>query len=171
MSPVRPHECQRLSRLQPSRHRMPVLLMGVVLVTCVGLLILFSGCVQKPGGNTPDANAANQSANQQANELANQPADKSVGARPSPSPSAPAYASGGLGLDRADWDRAHGEGKPDNPSSPMYFSYEGGTFQVQFSDIRSGNVEYVERVWGDHNAVPIDDARRRASGSSRPTPS
>jgi hypothetical protein len=134
---------------------MPVLLTAAVLITCLGFLLLSMGCVQQPGDTTTSgANAANQPSNQ--------PADKPAAARPSPAPSAPAYASGGLGLDRADWERAHGEGKPDNPSSPMYFSYEGGTFQVQFSEIRSGNVEYVERVWGDRNAVSIEDARKES---------
>jgi hypothetical protein len=142
---------------------MPVLLTGVVLITCLGFLLLSTGCVQQPGGNTTQgSNAANQPANQQASPSANQAADNSAAALPSPGHAAPAYASGGLGLDRADWERSHGEGKPDNPSSLMYFSYEGGTFQVQFSEIRSGNVEYVERVWGDHNAVPIEEARKES---------
>src|SRR5687767_8927387 len=125
MSPVRPHERQRFSRLRPSLPRMPALLMGVALITCLGLLLVSTGCVQQPGGNTtPGSNAANQSVNQTANN--------SAAVLPSPSPSAPAYASGGLGLDRADWERAHGEGRADSPSSPMFFAYEGGTFQVRF---------------------------------------
>jgi hypothetical protein len=153
MSPVRPHERQRFSRLRPSRHQKQVLLMGVVLTICLGLLVLFTGCVQNPGGNTTlGSNAANQPSNRAANN--------SAPARPSPSPSAPAYVSGGLGLDRADWERSHGEGRPDSPSSPMFFAYEGGTFQVRFSEIRSGNVSYIERVWGHRNALPVEDARK-----------
>jgi hypothetical protein len=35
----------------------------------------------------------------------------------------------------------------------MFFVYGGGKFQVQFSGIRSGNVEYIKRSWGDRNAV------------------
>jgi hypothetical protein len=137
------------------------LLIGVVLIICLGLLSFSSGCVQKPGGNsTPGSNAADKPANQQANQPANQAADNSAAARPAQAPSAPAYASGGLGLDRADWERTRGEGRPDSPSSPMFFAYEGGTFQVRFSEIRSGNVSYIERVWGDRNALPIEDARK-----------
>lgn len=163
MSPVRPHERQSFSRPQPSRHQMPVLLTGVVLITCLGLLLLSTGCVQQPAGNsTPGSNAANQPANQQASLPVNQAANNSAAARPAQAPSAPAYASGGLGLDRADWERAHGEGRPDSPSSPMFFAYEGGTFQVRFSQISSGNVSYVERVWGDRNALPIEDARKES---------
>lgn len=154
MSPVRPHERQRFSRPRPPRHGALVLWIRVVLTFSVGLL-LSTGCIQKPSGNTtPGTNAANQPANQ--------PTDKSAAAQPSQTPSAPAYASGGLGLDRTDWERAHSEGKPDNPSRPMFFAYEGGKFQVQFSEIRAGSVEYVERVWGDRNAVPIEDARKES---------
>lgn len=44
----------------------------------------------------------------------------------------------------------------------MFFGYEGGKFQVQLLSIRSGNVEYIERVWGDRNAVPIEEARKES---------
>lgn len=116
-------------------------------ICCLGILASFLGCAQNPAGNV-NINSAK--------EPVSQPA------APQPTPSVPTYASGGLGLDRADWERSHGAGKPDNPSSPMVFGYEDGKFQVQFSGVSSGNVEYVERVWGDRNAVPIEKAREES---------
>jgi hypothetical protein len=111
------------------------------LLGCLGFVISLTGCVrQQPGVNT---NASATSANQP------------VSSRPTPS--APAFASGGLGLDQTEWEREHGKGKPDNASSPMFFGYEDGKFQVQFSKVRSGNVEYIE---GDRNAVSIEEARK-----------
>jgi hypothetical protein len=128
-----------------------------VLLCCLSLLAASFACVPKTGdGANANANTADRSAGQPANQTASQPD------APPPTPSAPAYASGGLGLDRADWERAHGEGKPDNPGSPMFFGYEGSKFQVQFSGIRSGNVEYIERLWDDRNAVPIEEARKES---------
>lgn len=124
---------------------------------CLGLLGISLGCVQKPAGDaTIDKNAANRPAGQPAGQTAAQPSLSPT------APSAPAYASGGLGLDRAAWERTHGEGKPDDPSRPMFFDYEGGKFQVRFSGVRAGNVEYVERVWGDRNAVTLEDARKES---------
>lgn len=132
------------------------------LIGCLTLLAAFLACAPKPGGANLNTNSANQSVSQSANQSANQSASQHVPQQPTPTPSGPAYASGGLGLDRADWERSHGSGAPDNPSSPMVFGYEGGKFQVQFSSVRSGNVEYVERVWGDRNAVPIEEAREES---------
>lgn len=135
---------------------MPVLRKLILPLCCV---VISSGCAQKPGGGTAaNANSVERPTSQPANQTASQ----TVPSQPPTTPSAPAYATGGLGLDRADWERVHGEGKPDNPGSPMIFGYEGGKFQVQFSGVRSGNVEYVERVWGDRNAVTLDDARKES---------
>jgi hypothetical protein len=116
-------------------------------ICCLGILANFFGCAQSPAGNVNIGSVK---------EPVSQPAASQ------PTPSAPIYASGGLGLDRADWERSHGSGAPDNPSSPMIFGYEGGKFQVQFSSVRSGNVEHVERAWGDRNAVPIEEAREES---------
>lgn len=119
------------------------------LLGCLGLVINIMGCArqQQPGVNT-NINVSVNSANQPASSR--------------PTPPAPAYASGGLGLDQTEWERGHGTGKPDNASSPMFYGYEDGKFQVQFSKVRSGNVEYIERVWGDRNAVPIEEARQES---------
>jgi hypothetical protein len=138
---------------------MPVWRKLILTLCCLGFLASSSGCAQKPGAGTAvNANSVERPASQPANQAASLPA----ATQPPPTPSAPAYASGGLGLDRADWERTHGEGKPDDPGSPMFFGYEGGKFQVQFSGVRTGNVEYVERVWGDRNAVPIEEARKES---------
>ncbi|MCA1633222.1 MAG: hypothetical protein LC785_06020 [Acidobacteria bacterium] len=128
------------------------------LIGCLALLAASFACAQKPGDANINTNSANQSVNQPANQSASQP----VAPQLTLTPSGPAYASGGLGLDRAEWERSHGNGTPDNPGSPMMFGYEGGKFQVQFSSVRSGNVEYIERVWGDRNAVPIEEAREES---------
>jgi hypothetical protein len=116
----------------------------LALLNCLWLLTTFFGCVEK-SNVSQNVNTSSSS----------QPI-----ASPQPMFSAPTYASCGLGLAQADWERLHGSGRPDNASSPMFFEYENGKFQVQFSEIRSGNVEYIERVWGDRNAVPLEDARR-----------
>lgn len=155
MSSVRPHRHREFSRPLTLRKRKRALEKNILLLCGLGLLITFFGCALPSSGNS---NANTNSPRQSANQSASQPVV------PQPTPSAPtastpAYASGGLGLDRADWERSHGSGTPDNPGSPMLFGYEGGKFQVQFSSVRSGNVEYVERVWGDRNAVPIEEVR------------
>ncbi len=129
------------------------------ILCCLSLLAASFACAPETGGVTNvNANTADQPAGQPANQTASQP----VAPQQPLKPFAPAYASGGLGLDHADWERAHGEGKPDNLGSPMFFGYEGGKLQVQLSGIRSGNVEYVERIWGDSNAVPIEEARKES---------
>jgi hypothetical protein len=125
---------------------------------CLALLATSIACAPQPSGANINVNSAERSAGPPANQTASQPAAP----QPTPAPSAPAYASWGLGLDRADWERARGEGKPDNQGRPTFFGYEGGKFQVQFSGVRTGNVEYVERVWGDRNAVPIEEARKES---------
>ena len=126
----------------------------VMLFGCLGLLVLFFGCallgaiINRFGGNL--------NKNQSKPTVSTQP---SPVASPSSTPSGPAYSSGGLGLDRTDWERSHGTGQPDDPDSTMFFKYEGGKFVVQFSKLKSGNVSYIERVWGDRYAVSIEDAR------------
>lgn len=114
-------------------------------LNCLWLLITLFGCVEKSNlSQNVNTNASNQ-------PIASQP-----------TPSSPSHASGGLGLAQADWEHLHGSGRPDNASSPMFFEYESGKFQVQFSEIRSGNVGYIERVWGDRNAIPLEEARRES---------
>lgn len=117
------------------------------LLGCLGLVINLIGCARQPSVNT-NINVSANSANQTASSRPTSPA--------------PAYASGGLGLELTAWEQEHGKGKPDNASSPMFYGYEDGKFQVQFSKIKSGNVEYIESVWGDRNAVPIEDARKES---------
>lgn len=154
MSSVSPHSHQVFSQPLPLRNRTGVFEKNTLPLCGLGLLIFFFGCARQSGGNSnANTNSANQSASQ---PVVPQPTPSA------PTAPAPAYASGGLGLDRADWERLHGSGAPDNPGSPMTFGYEGGKFQVQFSSVRSGNVEYVERVWGDRNPVLIEEARKES---------
>lgn len=117
----------------------------MVILICLGLLIVSSGCIGRVDRNQ---------------NVDTKPSNPPIASQLTPS--APSYASGGLGLDQAEWNRLHGSGQPDSASSPMFFGYENGKFQVQFSEIRSGNVEYIERVWGDRNAVSLEDARRES---------
>lgn len=83
-------------------------------------------------------------------------------ATPQPIPTESQYDSGGLGLDLSAWAKLHGVGKPDSPSSPMFFSYENGKFIVQYSKVSTGNVKYIERSYGDQNAVSIEQARKES---------
>jgi hypothetical protein len=128
----------------------------MALFGCLGLLVIIFGClgllaiINRFGGNlTANGNQSNPPA-------AIQPSPSSAQSTPQASLS---LSSGGLGLDRAEWERMHGGGKSDNPDSTMYFGYENGKFVVQFSKLKSGNVSYIERVWGDRNAVSIEEAR------------
>lgn len=121
----------------------------VALFGCLGLLVVFFGCallgvlIGRFGENkNVNTNSSNQPISSQ------------------PAPSVLAYASGGLGLDRAEWERLHGGGRTADPV--MFFEYENGRFQVSFSGVRTGNVNYIERVWGDRNSVRIEEARRES---------
>jgi hypothetical protein len=76
---------------------------------------------------------------------------------PQPSAANPStYASGGLGLSRTDWERAHGS--PTQNIGGM-INYEGNKYTVTFAD---DNASYIEYTWGDRNAVTLDDARLQA---------
>lgn len=44
----------------------------------------------------------------------------------------------------------------------MFFEYENSKFYVAFSSMQPGNVWYIERVWGDDNAVSLEAARRES---------
>jgi hypothetical protein len=67
-------------------------------------------------------------------------------------PAAPAFSSGGLGLSRTEWEKAHGQ-----PSrSSIFLEYDGGRLVVGLLD---SNVWYIERVWMRNEAVDIDAAR------------
>ena len=116
---------------------------------CVGILILvILGC------NLPKENNTNSATTPVAQKTPTPTA--------SPTPTPVAYPSGGLGLDKLTWENSNGTGKPDNANSPMFFAYQGGTIQVQFSYPRPGNIKYIERIWGDRNAVSISEARKES---------
>jgi hypothetical protein len=75
-----------------------------------------------------------------------------MGAGAPAAPVAPAFASGGLGLSRTEWEKAHGQ-----PSrSSIFLEYDGGRLVVGLLD---SNVWYIERVWMRNEAVDIDAAR------------
>lgn len=75
-------------------------------------------------------------------------------ARPS-APAAPSFASGGLGLTRAEWEKSHGQ-----PSqSSIFLEYDGGRLVV---GLLEGNVWHMERVWMRGDAVSLDNARNEA---------
>lgn len=120
-------------------------------LSCLWILTTLVGCVDKSNvSQNVNTNSSNQ-------PIASRPTPISQ-----PTPSTLPYSSGGLGLAQTDWERLHGSGRPDNASSPMFFQYEGGKLQVQFSEMSSRNVGYIERVWGDRDAVPIEEARRES---------
>jgi hypothetical protein len=154
MSSQPPYQQPNLSPSLPSQTPASSMKKKLVLFGCLGLLVLFLGCaiigaiLNRFGGNL--------NTNQSMPSVAAQPSPKSS---PASAAAAPAYSSGGLGLDMADWERSHGAGLPDDPNSTMFFKYEGGKFVVQFSKLKSGNVSYIEHVWGDRDAVSIENAR------------
>lgn len=67
-------------------------------------------------------------------------------------PAAPPFASGGLGLGRAEWEKAHGQ--PTRTS--IFMEYLGGRLVVGFLDEK---VWHLERVWKPADAVALDAAR------------
>jgi hypothetical protein len=71
-------------------------------------------------------------------------------------PARPAFASGGLGLSRDEWETAHGE----PTRSSIFLEYAGGRLVVGLLD---GNVWHIERVWPRGDAVSLDAARAEAS--------
>jgi hypothetical protein len=56
-------------------------------------------------------------------------------------------------LTQAVWEERHG--RPVRTDGG-FIQYEGGALVVMF---REGRANYVERVWGDRNAVPLADAQ------------
>ena len=70
----------------------------------------------------------------------------------------PAFDSGGLGLARPEWERAHGRPQRDVGG---FIDYEGGRFNIAFM---GDNVWRIERSWGDQGAVPLDAARAESRG-------
>jgi hypothetical protein len=97
--------------------------------------------------------------------LAERPALTSIAAAPTAPTAAgdpSAFVSGGLGLARADWERAHGE-----PSRLGFLAhYEDGRLGVLFLD---GNVWRLRRSWGEDDAVTLETPATRAGSSCRPT--
>ncbi|MFN8635529.1 MAG: tetratricopeptide repeat protein [Chloroflexota bacterium] len=70
-------------------------------------------------------------------------------------PAAPAFTSGGLGLTRAEWEKAHG--KPSQSS--IFLEYDSGRLVV---GLLESNVWHIERVWKGGEAVTLDQAREDA---------
>jgi hypothetical protein len=67
-------------------------------------------------------------------------------------PAGPTFASGGLGLTRAEWEKAHGQ-----PSrSSIFLEYDSGRLVV---GLLEGNIWHIERVWMRNDAVSLDAAR------------
>jgi hypothetical protein len=83
------------------------------------------------------------------------PSARSMSTSGSGAPAAPPFASGGLGLTRAEWEKAHGQ-----PSrSSIFLEYDDGRLVVGLLD---SNVWYIERVWLRDEAVALDAARQDA---------
>ena len=73
-------------------------------------------------------------------------------ARAAAAPAAPPFASGGLGLSRAEWEKAHGSAT----QSSIFFEYDGGRLLVGMLE---GKVWHIERVWMRGDAVNLEAAR------------
>jgi hypothetical protein len=83
-------------------------------------------------------------------EFLSDPASRAASAQ-----AAPSFASGGLGLTRTEWEKAHGQ-----PSrSSIFLEYDGGRLVV---GLLEGNVWHIERVWMRGDAVSLEDARNDA---------
>jgi hypothetical protein len=64
------------------------------------------------------------------------------------------FSSGGLGLERSEWERLYGlPGRIDAGFS----EYQHGSLVVTFRDDR---VRYLQHVWGDDQPVMLEEARR-----------
>jgi hypothetical protein len=87
------------------------------------------------------------------------PSVRVMGAAGAPvgAPAAPAFASGGLGLTRAEWEKAHGQ--PSRAS--IFLEYDGGRLVV---GLLESNVWHIERIWMRNEAVSLDAARDDARG-------
>jgi len=79
-------------------------------------------------------------------------ADPAARAAAAAAPAAPAFASGGLGLSRAEWEKAHGQAT----QSSIFFEYDGARLLVGMLE---GKVWHIERVWMRGDAVGLEDAR------------
>ena len=89
-----------------------------------------------------------------AGEFLVDPARAATTARQGPGTAATAAAVriGGLGLSRAEWEKAHGQ-----PSrSSIFLEYDGGRLVV---GLLESNVWHIERVWMRNEAVSLDAAR------------
>jgi hypothetical protein len=67
-------------------------------------------------------------------------------------PAAPSFASGGLGLTRAEWEQAHGQPR----QASIFLEYGGGRLVV---GLLENKVWHIERVWMRGDAVALDTAR------------
>jgi hypothetical protein len=85
------------------------------------------------------------------------PTATSVASKPESKATVTSFSSGGLGLLRAEWERA--KGRPSRELPGGFLEYQVGSLVVAFRDDR---VWYIERVWGDRAAVTMDEARRQS---------
>jgi hypothetical protein len=69
----------------------------------------------------------------------------------------PAFASGGLGLSRAEWEKVHG---PPSKVS-IFLEYNDGQLIVGLSN---DNIWHLERIWSPKDAVSLEDARDDVRG-------
>jgi hypothetical protein len=69
----------------------------------------------------------------------------------------PAFASGGLGLSRAQWEQIHGQ--PSKVS--IFLEYNDGQLVVGLSN---DNIWHLERIWSSKDAVSLEDARDDVRG-------
>jgi hypothetical protein len=70
-------------------------------------------------------------------------------------PAAPPFASGGLGLSRAEWEKVNGQ--PTRTS--IFLEYAGGRVVI---GLLENNVWHLERVWKRDEVVDLDTARKDA---------
>jgi hypothetical protein len=87
-------------------------------------------------------------------EFLSDPSVRAMGGTGAPlaAPAAPAFASGGLGLTKTEWEKSHGQ-----PSrSSIFLEYDGGRLVV---GLLESNVWHIERVWMRNEAVNLDAAR------------
>lgn len=91
------------------------------------------------------------------------PEATSVTKKPAAKPAQRAFATGGLGVSRGDWERAHG--KPNRQGSGL-FNYENDEYIVQFSyvnDAPVGNVSSINDQLNETGDLSLSDARKRAA--------
>jgi hypothetical protein len=117
------------------------------LISCIALLVFaLLGCADT-SKNLNNSLPKEQNVNNiQTNTLEQKPVAKT-------------YKSGGIGLERKDWEAKFGNGKP-NVGNMV--GYENDKYILQFSYSNPENITYIERVYGDANAVSISDARQES---------